>query len=212
MVTILPIERPIRWIAHGRIGDEDVLVDGMTQLGDLTGVAPMLDTIADEDTNEFLRQADVVAGLFPLLPPMGTPLEAGAIYQHGDRCVIVRQTHIRTEHDPLTTLNLFLVYREDAGDELPWIEGEWVEKRVVRTWRDQRYRCISAHMTVKGAEPNIAPALWRLVKEAGEPWVQPTGAHDAYPRGAIVTHKGRTWESTIDANVWEPGVYGWTAL
>lgn len=42
-------------------------------------------------------------------------------------------------------------------------------------------------------------------------WVQPTGAHDAYPRSFVVTHKGLTWMNTgSDANVWEPGVFGWT--
>lgn len=33
--------------------------------------------------------------------------------------------------------------------------------------------------------------------------------HDAYPLGAKVTHKGKTWTSTTAANIWEPGVYGW---
>lgn len=41
------------------------------------------------------------------------------------------------------------------------------------------------------------------------PWVQPTGAHDAYPIGAIVSHNGTRWRSTILGNVWEPGVSGW---
>lgn len=41
-------------------------------------------------------------------------------------------------------------------------------------------------------------------------WVQPFGAHDAYRLGAKVTHGGQTWENTgSDANVWEPGVFGW---
>lgn len=40
-------------------------------------------------------------------------------------------------------------------------------------------------------------------------WVQPTGAHDAYALAAVVAHNGKTWESTLDHNVWEPGVYGW---
>ena len=43
----------------------------------------------------------------------------------------------------------------------------------------------------------------------GEEWVQPTGAHDAYQNGAVVTHKGKMWESLTPANVWEPGVSGW---
>lgn len=45
--------------------------------------------------------------------------------------------------------------------------------------------------------------------EPGAPWVQPTGAHDSYMAGDVQTHNGKTWESTIDSNVWEPGVSGW---
>jgi hypothetical protein len=43
----------------------------------------------------------------------------------------------------------------------------------------------------------------------GEEWVQPTGAHDAYRINATVTHGGKQWTSTVDYNVWEPGVSGW---
>lgn len=41
-------------------------------------------------------------------------------------------------------------------------------------------------------------------------WVQPTGATDAYNKGNRVKHAGKVWASLVDANVWEPGVYGWT--
>lgn len=44
---------------------------------------------------------------------------------------------------------------------------------------------------------------------AVEAWVQPSGAHDAYQVGDVVTHGGRSWRSTVAANVWEPGVHGW---
>ena len=52
---------------------------------------------------------------------------------------------------------------------------------------------------------------WREVSTGGTApaWVQPTGSTDAYPLGAKVTHKSKTWTSTVAANVWEPGVYGW---
>ena len=43
----------------------------------------------------------------------------------------------------------------------------------------------------------------------GQPWVQPTGAHDAYPLGITVTHEGKVWENLTPANVWVPGVSGW---
>ena len=39
-------------------------------------------------------------------------------------------------------------------------------------------------------------------------WVRPTGAHNAYAKGSQVTHNGERYVSKIDANVWEPGVFG----
>lgn len=39
-------------------------------------------------------------------------------------------------------------------------------------------------------------------------WVRPTGVHDAYAKGAQVTHRNEKYVSKIDANVWEPGVFG----
>jgi hypothetical protein len=43
-------------------------------------------------------------------------------------------------------------------------------------------------------------------------WVQPTHAEDSYEEGAMVFHNGRIWKSTTPANVWEPGVFGWTEV
>lgn len=44
-------------------------------------------------------------------------------------------------------------------------------------------------------------------------WIQPTGAHDAYAKGAIVSYAGKLWKNTeSDANVWTPGVFGWTSF
>lgn len=43
----------------------------------------------------------------------------------------------------------------------------------------------------------------------GEEWQRPLGAFGAYPQHATVTHMGKRWVSTLDMNVWEPGVSGW---
>lgn len=48
--------------------------------------------------------------------------------------------------------------------------------------------------------------------EQGDPWRQPTGAHDAYQLGSHVSHNGKDWESLVSTNVWEPGVSGWRQL
>ena len=61
-------------------------------------------------------------------------------------------------------------------------------------------------------EPGVSG--WHDAPETGLPqWVQPTGAHDAYPLNAEVTHNGSNWRNTgSNANVWEPGVFGWVVF
>ena len=73
------------------------------------------------------------------------------------------------------------------------------------------YECIQEHTSQDDWHPDIVPALWKRVAEPGEipEWVQPAGAHDAYSIGDKVRHNGSIWQSTINANVYEPGVYGW---
>lgn len=74
------------------------------------------------------------------------------------------------------------------------------------------YRCEQAHTSQTGWEPPNVPALWTAVSLDEWPeWVQPTGAQDAYNAGDKVTHNDQHWISALDANVWEPGVYGWEA-
>lgn len=66
-------------------------------------------------------------------------------------------------------------------------------------------------------EPGISG--WRELApddEDGAPaappeWVQPTGAHDAYKTGDLVTWQGRVYRSNRDGNVWSPSALpsGW---
>lgn len=78
------------------------------------------------------------------------------------------------------------------------------------------YRCLTAHMALAEWEPASAPSLWAEVlpgQDGNEPevgyaeWVQP-GSTNPYSKGDRVTHGGKTWESTSDGNVWEPGTTG----
>lgn len=73
------------------------------------------------------------------------------------------------------------------------------------------YRCVQAHTSQADWTPDVVPALWvRTSTEEWPEWIQPRGAHDAYNKGDKVTHNEKHWVSDIDANVYEPGVYGWT--
>ena len=74
------------------------------------------------------------------------------------------------------------------------------------------YRCEQSHRSQADWEPDVTPALWTPVAEPWEEWPewrQPTGAQDAYNTGDKVSHNEQHWISSVDANVWEPGVYGW---
>lgn len=72
------------------------------------------------------------------------------------------------------------------------------------------YRCVQAHTSQADWMPPAVPALWvRTSTEEWPEWIQPTGAHDAYNKGDKCSHNCKHWIGTIDANVYEPGVYGW---
>lgn len=83
---------------------------------------------------------------------------------------------------------------------------------------DKLYRVIgpegTEHITQLDWKPTTAVSLYVEVTPPGviADWVQPLGAHDAYQTGDKVNHNGSTWESTVDNNTWEPGVYGWVIV
>ena len=91
-----------------------------------------------------------------------------------------------------------------------WAVGLAVEVGQRYQYGDRLYKVVQAHTTQADWTPDVAPALWVMVSlEEWPKWIQPTGAHDAYAKGDKVTHNSKKWISDIDANVWEPGVYGW---
>lgn len=85
--------------------------------------------------------------------------------------------------------------------------------RLFGEGEDQKlYRCVQAHTSQEGWEPNVAVSLWSATSDPTEEWPQwsqPIGAHDVYAVGAKVSHNDLHWVSIVDNNVWEPGSYGW---
>lgn len=80
------------------------------------------------------------------------------------------------------------------------------------TNREVLYKCLADHVSQESWNPDDAPSLWAKVlnpdPEVIPEWEQP-GSTNPYMKGDKVKHNGKTWVSTIDNNVWEPGVYGW---
>lgn len=77
------------------------------------------------------------------------------------------------------------------------------------------YKCLQSHTAQATWTPTDAPSLWAKVLNPSPTeipdWVQPESTNP-YMKNDKVKHNGKTWVSTVDNNVWEPGVYGWTEV
>jgi len=85
----------------------------------------------------------------------------------------------------------------------------------IRRYGTDLYKCLQDHTSQEEWTPDISVSLW---KKIGDPtveypeWSQPVGASDAYQTGDKVSHNNGHWVSSVNNNVWEPGVYGWGAV
>lgn len=74
------------------------------------------------------------------------------------------------------------------------------------------YKVLISHRSQTDWLPSNTPSLYAVVlipdPEVIPEWVQPDSTNP-YMMGDKVTHNGKTWVSTVDNNVWEPGIYGW---
>ena len=75
------------------------------------------------------------------------------------------------------------------------------------------YKVITEHIAQSDWTPEVAVGLFAkvLIDPTGETileWEQPNSTNP-YMKGDKVTYQGETYVSTVDNNVWQPGVYGW---
>nr|DAH09530.1 MAG TPA: hypothetical protein [Caudoviricetes sp.] len=77
------------------------------------------------------------------------------------------------------------------------------------------YKVITTHTSQANWTPGTASSLYTkvLIPDSNviPEWEQPESTNP-YAKGDKVTHNGKTWESEVDNNVWEPGVYGWNEV
>lgn len=103
---------------------------------------------------------------------------------------------------------------EEALDNIlaypKWTVGKEYAKGDRVRYNDVLYKVLQNHTSQTDWTPDVAVSLFVKVSVEEYPqWVQPTGAHDAYNIGDKVSHLEKHWVSTMDANVYEPSVYGW---
>lgn len=91
-------------------------------------------------------------------------------------------------------------------------ENEIVKYGVNADGETQLYKVIQAHTSQADWTPDTATSLYKKIgftDEGVSIWTQPLGATDAYMKGDVVSFENQLWKSTVDNNVWQPGVYGW---
>ena len=117
-------------------------------------------------------------------------------------------------------IKAFVKLRELATDDMslqvPEIYPTWREGIAYITntrilYNEVLYKVLLDHTSQADWTPEVAPSLFAKVLTSETEileWVQPDSTNP-YMKGDKVTRNGKVWVSTIDNNVWEPGVYGW---
>ena len=112
---------------------------------------------------------------------------------------------------------------DDQAMEVADLYPEWVAMKayavdeivkygVNADGETQLYKVIQAHTSQEDWKPDVTASLYKAIgftDDGVSIWTQPLGSHDAYAKGDVVSFEDQLWISTVDGNVWQPGVYGW---
>lgn len=112
---------------------------------------------------------------------------------------------------------------DDQAMEVADLYPEWVAMKayavdeivkygVNADGETQLYKVIQAHTSQEDWKPDVTASLYKAIgftDDGVSIWTQPLGATDAYMKGDVVSFEDQLWISTVDNNVWQPGVYGW---
>lgn len=94
-------------------------------------------------------------------------------------------------------------------------EGDTLAAGERYNYQGALYKVLTEHQKQAAWNPVDAPSLFTkvLIPDPGviPEWEQPDSTNP-YSKGDRVTHNGKTWESLVDGNVWEPGVVGTESL
>ena len=172
-------------------------------------------TLGWSEGNEKIAKAEAYNGEYtieddgkpePVIPPTNEELASSlASVQSASAIAFVALCEVGT---------LDMVTASEHADLFaPWAYPVAYTVGQLRRHNGKLYRCVQPHTSQADWAPDKAASLWSVAADPAEEWPawsQPVGAHDAYAKGDKVSHNGKHWTSSVDSNVWEPGVYGWT--
>lgn len=129
----------------------------------------------------------------------GLTLEKARAY----RKLIEKAVQSLEDSDALECVTL---YEKWSGDGVEYKEGKKVR------YNNILYVVKQAHISQPNWTPDTAVSLFAKVlipdTDVIPEWEQPESTNP-YMKGDKVKCDGKIWVSSVDNNVWKPGVYGW---
>lgn len=187
------------------------LVNGMVILTtDVSKGRPIIEVDAPTNVptgyhseSRFMDSGSSITQVWDIVPDAGTPQDAAIT-------LAMMQAETLSDEEALKVPAL---YPEWSGNAVVYVQGN----RVL--YNGTLYKVLQSHTSQIDWNPVDAPSLFAkvLVDQSGggstttPEWEQPNSTNP-YAKGDKVTHNGKTWESQVDNNVWEPGVSGTESL
>lgn len=109
-----------------------------------------------------------------------------------------------TDNEALKAVHLFQKWEENKS----YTYGTRVR------YNNILYRCTHAHTSREAWNPEQSPIMWEKVVGSEEPeeQIEEWKENTSYTKGSKVIYENNTWESTINNNIWTPGIYGWNKI
>lgn len=153
--------------------------------------------------SRFRDNGSSITQVWDVVPDAGTPQDAAIT-------LAMMQAETLSDEEALKVPAL---YPEWSGNAVAYVKGD----RVL--YNGTLYKVLQNHTSQSDWTPVAATSLFAkvLIDQSGggstttPEWEQPDSTNP-YTKGDKVTHNGKTWESLVDNNVWEPGATGTESL
>lgn len=130
------------------------------------------------------------------------------------RALIEKVINHLDDEDAITGTTLFPLWTDLLADGYVFTQED-VDAGFRCQYENVLYKVLQPHTIQETWNPKDTPSLFSVVLIPDEnvvpEWVQPDSTNP-YMKGDRVLHNGKTWESLIDTNTWEPGAVGTESL
>lgn len=169
------------------------------------GILGVVNNQVGKSTEE--RLSDVEGNVETAMKDIEDLKESGTGGVPGNYAAVFAMAKMGAEEiaDDEKALKVAELYDTWSGDGVAYKTGKYL------TYKDILYKVLQNHTSQTDWTPDTASSLYVkvLTDPSGSvlPWEQPQSTNP-YKKGDRVTHRGKTWESLVDGNVWEPGAVG----